>query len=342
MLGGALSALMSNALYWVEDMFGKLPIHWMWWPAIGGLAVGIGGYFEPRALGVGYDVIGDLLNGNLLLQAALSLLLVKAVIWIISLGSGTSGGVLAPLLMIGAGLGTVLAPWLPGDPHLWPMICMAAVLSGVLGAPLTAATFAFGLTQDVNAVLPLLLASGVAYGFTVLTMRRSIMTEKIARRGYHIYREYGVDPLERQHVDGVMSREVQTIPADMTIADALREYFGAGDKPQRHRCYPVVDAGKRLIGMVERSSFGPGADGGNTIASLFGPLEGEAQAMPVALGSDTCRIAAARMASHHIERLPVVDGAQSRRLIGIVSRSDLIKPSMLFFDEEQKRERLNG
>jgi H+/Cl- antiporter ClcA len=338
-LGGALAALMSTALYWVEDLFGKLPLHWMWWPALGGIAVGIGGYFEPRALGVGYDVIGDLLNGNLLLQAALSLLLVKAVIWIIALGSGTSGGVLAPLLMIGAGLGTVLAPWLPGDPHLWPLICMAAVLAGVLGAPLTAATFAFGLTQDINALLPLLLATGVAYGFTVLTMRRSIMTEKIARRGYHIYREYGVDPLERQHVDEVMSRTVQSIPADMSITSALADYFGA---EQHHRCYPVTDSEQRLIGMLERSSFGPGADGSNPIGSLFAPSGDATQAaLPVALPSDTCRIAAARMASHHVERLAVVDDMHNRRLIGIVSRSDLIKPSMLFFDEEQKRERLN-
>jgi H+/Cl- antiporter ClcA len=337
-LGGALSALMSTALYKVEDLFGKLPVHWMWWPAIGGLAVGIGGYFEPRALGVGYDVIADLLNGNLALQVALSLLLVKAVIWVIALGSGTSGGVLAPLLIIGAGLGTVLAPWLPGgDAHLWPLVCMAAVLAGVLGAPLTAAVFALGLTQDMNALLPLLLTTGVAYGFTVLTMRRSIMTEKIARRGYHIYREYGVDPLERQHVDEVMSSAVQAIPFGHSIEAALADYFGAG---QTHRSYPVTDAEERLIGMVERSSFGPDADGRNPIATLFNAQQDTAT--PVALATETCRIAAARMATHHLERLPVVDNLQSRRLIGIISRSDLIKPSGLFFDEEQKRERLAG
>jgi H+/Cl- antiporter ClcA len=337
-LGGALSALMSTALYKIEDLFGKLPMHWMWWPAIGGLAVGIGGYFEPRALGVGYDVIGDLLNGNLALQVALSLLLVKAVIWVIALGSGTSGGVLAPLLIIGAGLGTVLAPWLPGgDAHLWPLVCMAAVLAGVLGAPLTAAVFALGLTQDMNALLPLLLTTGVAYGFTVLTMRRSIMTEKIARRGYHIYREYGVDPLERQHVDEVMSSEVQAIPFGHSIEAALADYFGAG---QAHRSYPVTDAEERLIGMVERSSFSPNADGRNLIATLFNAQQDPAT--PVALPTETCRIAAARMATHHLERLPVVDNLQTRRLIGIISRSDLIKPSGLFFDEEQKRERLAG
>ncbi|AIY41951.1 Chloride channel protein [Collimonas arenae] len=337
-LGGALSALMSTALYRVEDIFSKLPIHWMWWPALGGIAVGIGGYFEPRALGVGYDVIGDLLDGNLALQLALSLLLVKAVIWVIALGSGTSGGVLAPLLIIGAGLGTVLAPVLPGgDAHLWPLVCMAAVLAGVLGAPLTAAVFAFGLTHDTNALLPLLLTTGVAYGFTVLTMKRSIMTEKIARRGYHIYREYGVDPLERQHVDEVMSHTVASIPANLTIAETLERYFGA---QQVHRCYPVVDEAQGLMGMVERSSFGPQVDGGNPLTTLFNPAHKHITDSLVALPSETCRIAAARMATHHLERLPVISDLQSRRLIGIISRSDLIKPSRLFFDEEQKRERL--
>ncbi|MFJ2986631.1 chloride channel protein [Collimonas sp. NPDC087041] len=337
-LGGALSALMSTVLYKVEDMFGKLPIHWMWWPALGGIAVGIGGYFEPRALGVGYDVIGDLLNGNLALQLVLGLLLVKAVIWVIALGSGTSGGVLAPLLIIGAGLGAVLAPWLPGgDAHLWPLVCMAAVLAGVLGAPLTAAVFAFGLTHDTNALLPLLLTTGVAYGFTVLTMKRSIMTEKIARRGYHIYREYGVDPLERQHVDEVMSHTVTAIPANLAIAEVLERYFGT---QQAHRCYPVVDEEQRLLGMVERSSFGPQVDGNNPLTTLFNPIHQTPSAALMAVPSETCRIAAARMASHHLERLPVVSDLESRRLIGIISRSDLIKPSRLFFDEEQKRERL--
>ncbi|WP_143746839.1 chloride channel protein, partial [Caballeronia terrestris] len=202
LLSGALASGLSAALYKTEDLFGKLPIHWMWWPAIGGIVIGIGGFIEPRALGVGYDVIGDLLHQHVALQVAVAILAVKAVIWVVALGSGTSGGVLAPLLMLGAGLGTLLAPVLPGgEPALWPLVCMAATLGATLGAPLTAIVFAFGLTHDVNALLPLLAATLVAHGFTTVVMKRSIMTEKIARRGYHIYREYGVDPLERHHVD---------------------------------------------------------------------------------------------------------------------------------------------
>ena len=156
LLCGALSAGLSTALYKVEDVFEKLPLHWMWWPLIGGLVVGIGGYLQPRALGVGYDVIGDLLNGRIVIAMALGLLLVKATIWTIALGSGTSGGVLAPLLMLGAGLGLILSTILPGtDATLWPLVCMASVLAGVLSAPLTAVVFALELTHDMNAMLPM-------------------------------------------------------------------------------------------------------------------------------------------------------------------------------------------
>src|ERR1700742_2365191 len=224
----------------------------MWWPALGGLVVGIGGFVEPRALGVGYDVIGDLLHQHIALQIAVAILVVKAVIWVVALASGTSGGVLAPLLMLGAGLGTALGAILPGhDAALWPLVCMAATLGATLGAPLTAIVFAFGLTHDANALLPLLAATLVAHGFATIVMKRSIMTEKIARRGYHIYREYGVDPLERHYVDEVMSRSVKTIDADMSVAEALATFFNA---TQTRRAYRVVE-GDRLVGIVERAAL---------------------------------------------------------------------------------------
>src|SRR5450830_1565976 len=263
LLSGALSSAMSMALYWVEDRFHALPIHWMWWPALGAIAVGVGGYFQPRALGVGYDVIADLLNHHLAISAVLALLAVKAIIWIIALGSGTSGGVLAPLLMLGAGLGTAIAYAVPGsDASLWPLVCMAAVLAGVLGAPLTAAVFALGLTGDFNAFLPLLLATGISYGFTVLVMRRSIMTEKIARRGLHIYREYSVDPQERMFVEEVMTREVMWIAASASLKDIADNYFAS---TQRHRAFPVCDDSGKLLGMLDR-------------AALYGYLDAHAKA----------------------------------------------------------------
>ncbi|VTU23206.1 chloride channel protein [Variovorax sp. PBL-E5] len=336
LLCGALAAALSASLYKVEDLFGKLPLHWMWWPAIGGVAVGIGGYLEPRALGVGYDVIGDLLHNHLAIGVVLALLAVKAVIWVIALGSGTSGGVLAPLLMMGAGVGVALSRVLPGnDPMLWPMVCMAATLAGVMRAPLTATIFAFGLTNDSNALLPLIATSAVAYGFTVLTMRRSILTEKIARRGYHIYREYGIDPLERHFVEEVMTREVRTLDAGMPVDEAIATYFGSG---QLHRAFPVLRDGA-LIGMVDRTALA--SHSARVPAATVGDACGDAEPL-VALAAESCRTVATRLARHRLERLPVVKDTESLTLVGIVARSDLIKPSLVHFDDEEKRERMRG
>ncbi len=334
---GALASGLSIALYATEDLFAKLPLHWMWWPAIGGLAVGLGGLIEPRVLGVGYDVIGDLLHQQLAVKAAIAILVVKAIIWVIALGSGTSGGVLAPLLMLGAGLGIVMGPVLPGhEVALWPLVAMAATLGATLGAPLTAIVFAFGLTHDSNALLPLLAATLVAHGFTTVVMRRSIMTEKIARRGYHIYREYGVDPLERHHVDEVMTRDIKTIDAALPVREALATFFGPN---QSHRAYPVV-SGDRLIGIADREtlvSLTDAKNGAGRDMTLGDALS--ASTPTVALPGETCRLVAARLAVHGLERVPVVFDRDSMKLVGIVSRSDLVKPSRMHFEEEQKRER---
>jgi H+/Cl- antiporter ClcA len=330
---GALSWTVSTSLYKVEDLFGELPIHWMWWPAIGGLAVGLGGWLEPRALGVGYDVIGDLLANRLAVEVVLALIVCKAAMWVVALGSGTSGGVLAPLLMMGASLGVLVGPWLPGgQTALWPLVFMAATLGGMMRAPIMSVMFALELTHDVDALLPLLISSAVAYGFTVATMPRSILTEKISRRGHHIYREYGIDPLERHVVAEVMTREVETLDGEATVAGALERHFGS---TQRHRAFPVLVDG-RFIGMVDREALAAGLQrpGVVRVADLFG-----ANVPAMALPDENCRIIATRLAVHGLERLPVVTDAQSRRLIGIVTRSDLIKPSLAIGEEEQRAER---
>ncbi|WP_179402267.1 chloride channel protein [Burkholderia guangdongensis] len=330
-IAGALSWGLSTWLYKVEDAFGKLPIHWMWWPALGAVAVGIGGYFQPRTLGVGYDVIGDLLQNHLALHAVISIVVIKAIIWVIALASGTSGGVLAPLLMMGAGVGAIVAPYMPGgDPAVWPLIFMAAALGGMMRAPVMAAVFAFELTGDANALLPLLASAAVAYGFTVLLMRRSILTEKIARRGYHIYREYSIDPLERHYVDEVMSRSVEAIDAQTTVADVLRDYFGSR---QKFRAYPVVSSGA-LVGMVDRALLDriPPEKSDAPLGTFF------AARPEFALPGETCRSVAARLAITGLDRVPVVDDEHTYRLLGIVSRHDLVKPSMAVFAEEHELE----
>jgi chloride channel protein, CIC family len=329
---GSLAALMTHLLYRVEDTFERLPVHWMWWPALGGLVVGLGGLLQPRALGVGYDVIGDLLNARLSTVGALSLVGVKLGIWAVALGSGTSGGVLAPLLMIGAGLGSVLGAVLPGgNPELWALICMTATLGGTMRAPLTAVAFAFGLTHDVNALLPSILSCAVAYGLTVKVMPRSILTEKIARRGRHVFREYGVDPLERHFVADVMTREPVTVPADMRVKDVMTGYFGL---EQRHRAYPVVQQG-RLLGLIDRTTLAAahGAALERPVADLFLGAPPD-----IVLPASTCRAAAQQLAFSGQERLAVVADIETLKLVGIVSRSDLVKPARTVHEEEVLRE----
>jgi len=330
LLCGAISWLLSNSLYRIEDLFHRLPVHWMWWPAIGGLFVGLGGLLEPRALGVGYDVIRDLLQGHLARDLIVGLLLAKAAMWLIALGSGTSGGVLAPLLMLGAGVGAFLAPYLPGgSPAIWPLVFMAATLGGTMRAPLMAVVFAFELTHDADSLLPVLAASIVAYAFTVLTMGRSILTEKIARHGHHTFSEFGTDPLERHTVSEVMTTGPTSIEATSDIAEALGSHFG--NRPT-DRSLPVTRDGV-LIGMADRSALLNAPRSVVQVDALFGSVE-----PLVALASETCRSVAARLAVHGLDSLPVVEDFASMRLVGMVSRGDLIQATAGIHAEEHERQ----
>ncbi|MFI5608898.1 chloride channel protein [Amycolatopsis sp. NPDC051903] len=206
-LTGGLLAIGATALvYFAEDMFGRLPVHWMWWPAIGGLIIGVGGLVEPHALGVGYDVIDQLLTGQATAQLIVGVLVVKTLIWALSLGSGTSGGVLAPVFMIGAALGAAEGGLLPHiAPGFWATCGLAAVVGGVMRSPLTGIVFTLELTHAWSYLLPLVVASVSAYALSVLLLKRSVLTEKIARRRLHLTREYTTDPLETFFVHEVMT-----------------------------------------------------------------------------------------------------------------------------------------
>jgi chloride channel protein, CIC family len=348
LLAGGLSALLTGAVYASEDAFQHLPIHWMWWPAIGGLVIGIGGSFFPQALGVGYDVIGGLVQGDMPLRILIGVLVVKSAIWAISLGSGTSGGVLAPLLMMGGALGGLEAHFLPAEgAGFWPLISMGAILGGTMRSPLTGVIFAFELTHDVNALLPLLLAVIVAHGFTVLTLRRSILTEKVSRRGFHLSREYEIDPLEIIFAREVVRGGVVALPADATrrdvtslLATARAEKPGhsnAGRVPHSQRLFPLVDSNRRLAGVVTRSSLHAWLERG-----VDAPLMDVAHHQPVlAYGDEPLKVLAFRMAEKGVTRLPVVerrDGA----LVGMVGLSDLLTARTRILDAEQRRERTLG
>lgn len=332
-LAGGQASLLSALLYRVEDGFGRLPVHWMWWPAIGGLAVGMGGLIDAHVLGVGYESIRALLEGSIAIRVAVALLVVKAAIWLIALGSGTSGGVLAPLLMLGGALGFLVGHVLPGGSALWALAGMAGTLSGAMRAPLTAALFAVEVTGDF-AMLPLTIAaSASAYAVSVLLMRRSILTEKIARRGRHILQEYTVDPLDLMQAEQIMTRAPEMLPGILTVRDAAA-FFAKG---ARHRSYPVVDEGRRLIGLVSRSDAlrwqveGTAPDG--TLAELLSDAS-----QPSGMPQDPISRIADLMVDTGVGRIPIVDPV-TQTVIGIVARQDLLKIRAAHRGAEQERRR---
>jgi len=338
MAGGALAWVLTGAVYGAEDLFKKLPLHWAWWPAIGGVAVGLGGLLDQRALGVGYDTIGAELAGRLALGALLALLVVKLVIWAVALGSGTSGGILAPLLMMGAAVGGMMAPVLPGGegPAVWGLVGMAAALAGVMRSPFTAVIFAFELTRDANALLPLLIACTFAHLVSVLALRRSILTEKVARRGFHVMREYVVDPLEALFVRDVMTTSIVSVAAERSAAE-LYASLRRGPAQRRQRLYPVVGENRSLLGVITWSDLVEAhAEGGDRVAVA----DLMRRDVTVAYADETLRQLADRMAATQIGVMPVVERDDPSTLRGTVSQFDLLRARERHLEEERHRERV--
>jgi CIC family chloride channel protein len=336
-LAGGLSALLTVSVYAAEDAFQRLPIHWMWWPALGGLAIGIGGLIFPQALGVGYDTIGELLQGSVTTHVILGVLLVKWFIWAVSLGSGTSGGVLAPLLMMGGALGGLEAMFLPNEgAGFWPLISMGAILGGTMRSPFTSIVFAFELTHDANVFLPLLVGSVIAHAFTVLTLKRSILTEKVARRGYHLSREYAVDPLEILFAREVMRSSIAVLPAASTIAHIQASLNS--DHRQKQRLLPVVNADGTLAGVLTRKDIRDLTDKeGN--AALGRTLNEVARTNASHVYSDEpLRVVVYRMAETGFTRMPVVERGTGK-FLGLISLDDLLKARARHLEEERRRER---
>ncbi len=339
LLAGILSALLTQAVYAAEDAFQHLPIHWMWWPAIGGLVIGLGGLVFPQALGVGYDTIAALLQGDVASHVIVGVLVVKSIIWSVSLGSGTSGGVLAPLLMMGGALGGVESWFLPSaGVGFWPLVSMGAILGGTMRSPLTGVVFALELTHDVNMLLPLLVAVTIAHAFTVLTLRRSILTEKVARRGYHLSREYSIDPLEILFVREVMRTNVAALPAGAR-ADALAGSLRGDPSRGRQRLYPVVGDRGELVGIVTRGDLQRIVESEGPTAAA--PLAAILRTKPVvAYPDESLRVVVYRMAETGLTRFPVVD--RSGTLVGMIALTDLLKARALNLEAERRRERVLG
>lgn len=333
---GLASGLLTTLVYFCEDVFGKLPIHWMWWPAIGGLFVGIGGWLDPRVLGVGYDTIHALLRGELVGAVVIGLLIGKAVVWSISLGSGTSGGVLAPLLIIGGALGAIEGRFIHlGDPGMWAMISMAAMMGGTMRSPLTSMIFTLELTHDLNLLPALLVACIAAHALTVLWLRRSILTEKVARRGFHVTREYSVDPLAVLRVGEVMDRKPPTVPAQMKVSE-LSDLIANGHPELSHRQGTlIVDEEGKLAGIITRGDLIRAiekAPDGLTV------LDAGSRHLIVTFADEILHDAVTRMVHHDIGRLPVVRRDNPQQIVGYLGRASVMTARLRRHEEEHHRE----
>ncbi len=334
---GLAAWLMTQAVYQSEDLFKRLTghLHWMWWPMIGGLVIGLGGLVNPRSLGVGYTTIHAELLGQLGISALVLLFVVKLVIWSVGLGSGTSGGILAPIMMMGAALGGVLGHVLPGaTPGVWAMIGLAGALAGVTRSPFTAIIFAFELTDDVHSMLALLVVATVAHLVSVLVLKRSILTEKVARRGFHVMREYVVDPLEATFVREVMDTDVFTVEPSQLLGDLYRS-LTEGSEERRQRLYPVLDVSGRLVGILPWSNIlaAKGDDGRTVAQEMIAPLA-------LAYPDEVLRSVADRMAARGVGVIPVVDRDDPSRLDGLVTQFDLLTAREKLLEEERNAERI--
>ncbi len=317
---GLQSGLLTQLLYKLEDMFERLPIHWMWWPALGGVVIGIGGLVEPRALGVGYDLIDGFLNNRFLMGVVISVLLVKSTIWLFALSSGTSGGVLAPLLIFGGATGWILGSYLPGgDAGFWALLGMAAMMGGTMRAPLTGTFFAVEVTGDFQHIVPVFIATVTAYAVTVLLMKRSILTEKISRRGHNITREYSVDSHDAVRVGHIMVRDVETLPRSMSVEDAANFFASAA---ATHRFYPVIDEQSLLLGMVGRAEALAWQKGDQSGLNLGDYVE--RQTISSAFAEDSVAFVIDLMLATESGRIPIVDQVTGR-LEGLVSRKDILR-----------------
>ncbi|HEY2844923.1 MAG TPA: chloride channel protein [Bryobacteraceae bacterium] len=333
-LAGLLSAALTWAVYASEDAFQKLPIHWMWWPAIGGLVIGLGGLVFPQALGVGYETIGALIQGNVATTLIAGILIVKSIIWAVALGSGTSGGVLAPLLMMGGALGGLESMFLPNEgAGFWPLVSMGAILGGTMRSPFTGVVFALELTHDFNSLLPLLVANVLAYTMSVLLLKRSILTEKVSRRGFHLSREYSVDPLEVLFAREVMRTNVAAFASSTAIEEAAA-HLRPDHSPRGQHLYPVLDEDK-LVGVITRKDLRRLVAENHRTAAIGTFVRGKPD---VAFADEPLRVVVNRMASSGFTRMPVLDG--EGKLVGMVSLQDLLSARARNLSEERDRERV--
>ena len=340
--GGAALGF-SKMLYWVEDQFEKLPIHYMWWPAIGALGLGIIGYFVPRVLGVGYDTISDILNAKMLLGALLAVMVFKSAALVISLGSGTSGGLLAPMFMVSAAMGSAFAiivdkiwPAANLAPGAFALVAMGAVFGAASRAAFTFIIFAFEITRDYNSVLPLMLVTVIADAIAVHYAKNSIMTEKLARRGLHIHTDYEPDVLQSVTVGQTMSKEFDAVPTSMTVAELGERITKRDPAVTHHQGVFIVDANGRLAGIITRADIMRALE--KETSGKMTVLEAGSPNPVVTYPNEVLYDAAARMLRSNVGRLPVCSWEDPGRPVGYLGRSQVMAARLRRLEEEYVRE----
>jgi CBS domain-containing protein len=344
LLCGVAAIIFSKALYWVEDQFEKLPLDPLWWPAIGALGLGIIGYFVPRVLGVGYDTIGDILNGNLALKLLLVVMIAKAAALIVSLGSGTSGGLLAPMFLSSAAMGGAYAmlmnrlfPAAARAPGAFALVAMGAVFGAASRATFTFIIFAFEITRDYNSVLPLMLVSVIADGVAMLFMpRSSIMTEKLARRGIYIHQDYETDVLQQVVVSETMDPVVPSISSGMTVAELAERIARHEPEVTRHQGLILADNTGRMQGIITRSDILRALE--QDPEGKMSVLQAGSQEVVVTYTDETLHEASAKMLRHKIGRLPVVDRENPHQACGYLGRDGIMQARVRRLEEEHVRE----
>jgi chloride channel protein, CIC family len=334
----------TRLLYWTEDLFEKLPVDDLWWPAIGALGLGVIGYFVPRVLGVGYDTISDILNGNLALKLLIVVMLAKAVALVVSLGSGTSGGLLAPMFMSSAAMGGAFAisfdkvlPSAHLSPAAFALVAMGAVFGAASRATFAFIIFAFEITRDYNSVLPLMLVSVIADGISMLLMpRASIMTEKLARRGLRIHQDYEADVLHQVCVSETMDCEVPVISADMSLNDLADRIARRDPDVSRHQGMIVLDSEGKLSGIITRGDVLRALD--QDPAGAMTVLDAASRNLIVTYPDEALHDASDKMLHHNIGRLPVVERRDPRHVIGYLGRPGIMAARLRRLHEEHVRE----
>ena len=333
----------TKLLYLVEDQFDRLPVNELWHPAIGALGLGIIGYFIPRVLGVGYDTISDILNNNLAWKLLLLLAVFKSLALVISLGSGTSGGLLAPMFMASAALGGVFALGIdhivPGAslaPGAFALVAMGAVFGAASRATFAFIVFAFELTRDYNSVLPLMLVCVIADAIAIRFLPNSIMTEKLARRGLETYSEYETNVMKQIKVGEIMAEGVVTVRPEETVR-AVADRMASGDpRMMRHRALPIVTQDGRLAGIVTQGdilrALEENPSGDQPV------IEAGSRSLIVAYPDESAFDALTKMLINNVGRLPVVDRKHAEKMVGYINRAAVMACWGSHLHEESWRE----